>query len=139
MLSPSLFCLSINQLAEHIQRAGKHGVQMLSGLIELFILLFADDVTILATTPSGLQNQLNCLRDCCVKMDMEVNEAKTKVMVFRNGGHLGKHEKWYYAGKSMKCDQQLYIFGFYFYNKVKLQRRNFRLCSKRQEGSFPLM
>ena len=68
---------------------------------ELFILLFADDVTLLATTPSGLQNQLNCLRDCCVKMGMEVNEAKTKVMVFRKGGYLGKHEKWYYAGKSM--------------------------------------
>ena len=61
MLSPTLFSLFINQLAEHIQSAGKHGVQMLSGLIELFILLFADDVTLLATTPSRLQNQLNCL------------------------------------------------------------------------------
>ena len=141
VLSPTLFCLFINQLAEHIQSTGKHGVQMLSGLIELFILLFADDVTLLATTPSGLQNQLNCLRYCCVKMGMEVNEGKTKVMVFRKGGHLGKHEKWYYAGKytQYECFQQLYIFGFYFYNKVKLQKRNFRFCSKRQEGSFPLM
>ena len=58
-------------------------------------------VTLLATTSSGLQNQLNCLRDCCVKMGMELNEGKTKVMVFRKGGHLGKHEKWYYAGKSV--------------------------------------
>ena len=98
VLSPTLFCLFINQLAEHIQSAGKHGVQMLSGLLELFSFLFADDVTLLATTPSGLQNQLNCLRDCCVKMNMEVNEGKTKVMVFRKGRHLGKHEKWYYAG-----------------------------------------
>ena len=40
VLSPTLFCLFINQLAEHIQSTGKHGVQMLSGLIELFILLF---------------------------------------------------------------------------------------------------
>ena len=76
MLSPTLFCLSINQLAEHIQSTGKHGIQMLSGLIELFILLFEDDVTLLSTTPSGLQNQLNCLQDCCVKMGMEVNEGK---------------------------------------------------------------
>ena len=94
VLSSTLFCLFINQLAEHIQSAGKHGVQMLSGLIELFILLFADDVTLLTTTPSGLQNQLNCLRDRCVKMGMKVNEGKTNVMIFRNGGHLGKHEKW---------------------------------------------
>ena len=69
VLSPTFFFfffLFINQLAEHIQSTGKHGVQMLSGLIELFTLLFADDVILLATTPSGLQNQLNCLRDCCV-------------------------------------------------------------------------
>ena len=79
VLSPTLFFfLFINQLAEHIQSTGKHGVQMLSGFIELFILLFADDVTLLATTPSGLQNQLNCLRNCCVKMGMEVNEGKKK-------------------------------------------------------------
>ena len=50
---------------------------------------------------------------------MEVNEGKTKVVVFRKGGHLGKHEKWYYAGKSMNVEQ-LHIFWFYFYNKVKL-------------------
>ena len=109
VLSPTLFCLFINQLAEHIQSTGKHGVQMLSDLIELFILLFADDVTLMATTPSGLQNQLNCLRDCCVKMGMEVNEGKTKVMVFRKGEHLGKHEKWYYAGKSMKVPTVIHI------------------------------
>ena len=34
-------------------------------------------------------------------MGMELNEGKTKVMVFRKGGHLGKHEKWYYAAKSV--------------------------------------
>ena len=74
VLSATLFCLFIDLLEEHIQSTGKHGVQMLSGLIELFILLFADDVTLLATTPSGLQHQLNCLRDCCV-MGMEVTEG----------------------------------------------------------------
>ena len=34
-------------------------------------------------------------------MGMGVNQGKTKVMVFRKGGYLGKHEKCYYAGKSM--------------------------------------
>ena len=65
VLSPTLFRLFINQLAVHVRSSGKHGVQKLPGLVDLFI-LFADDVTLLATTPSGFQNQLNCLRDCCV-------------------------------------------------------------------------
>ena len=63
VLSPTLFCLFINQLAEYVQSSGKHEVQMLPGLMELFILLFAHDAILLATTPSELQNQLNCLRD----------------------------------------------------------------------------
>ena len=65
---------------------------------------------------------------------MEVNEGKTKVMVFRKGGHLGKHENWYYAGKSMNVVNSYTYLGFTF--TTKLQRRNFRFCSKRQEGSF---
>ena len=82
----------INQLAEQVRSSGKHGVQMLPGLMKLFVLLFADDVTLLAKTPSGLQNPLNSLRDCSVKMGMEANANITKVMVFRKGGHLDKHE-----------------------------------------------
>ena len=82
VLNPTLFCLFINHLAEYVRTSGKHAVQMLPGLMELFILLFADDVTLPATTPSGLQNQLNCLRDCCVTMSMEVNEDRAKVTFF---------------------------------------------------------
>ena len=54
VLSPTIFSLSINQLANYITETGKHGIQLLSGLVDLFILLFADDVALLATTPYGL-------------------------------------------------------------------------------------
>ena len=51
--SPTLL-LFINQLARHISDTGRHGVQLLPGLIKLFIVLFADHVTLLAAT-FGLQ------------------------------------------------------------------------------------
>ena len=54
------------------------------------------------TTPCGLQNQLDSLKVCCDRLKMEVNTDKTKVMVFRKGGHLSKHEKWYYDGAEME-------------------------------------
>ena len=94
ILSPTIFSLFINQLANYITETGRHGIQLLSGLVELFILLFADDVALLETTPYGLQNQLNTLKACHDKLHMEVNRDKTKVMVFRKGGYLSKHEKW---------------------------------------------
>ena len=40
---------------------------------------FADDVALLATTPYGLQNQLNSLKACCDRLHMEVNRIKQKL------------------------------------------------------------
>ena len=88
VLNPTIFSLFINQLASYITETGRHGIQLLSGLFELFINLFADDVVLLATAPYGLQNQLNSLKAYCDILHMEVNRDKTKVMVFRKGGYL---------------------------------------------------
>ena len=57
--SPVLFSLFINELALDIIENGKHGVTF--DVIELFILLFADDIVLLSTTVVGLQRQLNNL------------------------------------------------------------------------------
>ena len=46
-LSPTLVSLVINQLVNHINETGVHGVQLLLTAIELFILSFADDVALL--------------------------------------------------------------------------------------------
>ena len=51
-------------------------MQLLSGLIKLFILLFADDVALLATTPCGLQNQLDSLQVCYDRLKMEVTRIR---------------------------------------------------------------
>ena len=61
VLSPTLFSMFINQLADHMEVNGKDGVEMLPDIMELFILLFADDVALLSTRTNGLQNQLDVL------------------------------------------------------------------------------
>ena len=70
--------LFINQLANHVTEKGRHGIQLVPGVMELFILLFSDDVALLSTTPNGLQNQLDCLKTRSKEMKMEVNKDKTK-------------------------------------------------------------
>ena len=59
--SPVLFSLFINELALEIIGSGKHGVTLSPDFIELFILLFADDIILSSETVAGLQNQLNNL------------------------------------------------------------------------------
>ena len=134
VLSPTLFSLFINQLAMHISETGKHGVQLLPGLMELFILLFADDVTLIATSPFGLQNQLNCLKKCCDNLKMEVNKDKTKVMVFRKGGHLSKSEKWQFDGHNLEVVNEYCYLGFRFTTKLSLKQGTQHLVSKAKKA-----
>ena len=59
--SPILFSLFINELALDIIKGGKHGAILTSTLVEVFILLFVDDILLLSETAVGLQTQLNIL------------------------------------------------------------------------------
>ncbi|WP_419652614.1 RNA-directed DNA polymerase [Thiolapillus sp.] len=91
ILSPTLFSIFINEIANKIEEFGRHGVQLIPGLVELFILLFADDLALMASTPQGLQYQLDILTETCKQLGVEINTSKTKAMVFRNGGFLAKN------------------------------------------------
>ena len=51
----------INEIAVELSKVGQHGIQMQPGMLELFLLLFADDLALLSSTAIGLQNQLNQL------------------------------------------------------------------------------
>ena len=127
VLSPTIFSLVINQLANCITDTG---IQLLSGLVELITLLSVDDVALLATTLYGLQNQLNSLKACCDRLHMEVNRDKTKVMVFRKGGYLSKHEKWYYDGTEMEIVNKYHYLGFAFATTLSVKQCTDHLVAK---------
>ena len=94
MCSPVLFSLFINELAREIVQRGRHGIQLIPDLIQIFILLFADDVILMSDSVCGLQNQL------ANRLGLVVNLDKSNIVVFRNGGHFGWNEKWFY-GRSL--------------------------------------
>ena len=81
----------------------KHGVQLHPDIIELLIMLFADDVVLLSYTPVGLQHQLNLLVRNADALDLTVNLEKSNIIVFRNGGYLARCEKWYYKDCCKRC------------------------------------
>ena len=54
--------------------SGRHGVQFSPNDIDIFIMLFADDIILMSVTTAGLQNQLNVLHNCTQRLHM-----KTKV------------------------------------------------------------
>ena len=78
-----------------MSKTGKHGIQLIPDTIEIFLLLFADDVILLSNTIIGLQNQLDSLKREADRLYLTVNLEKTNIMVFRMGGHLAAREKWF--------------------------------------------
>jgi hypothetical protein len=138
VMSPTLFSMFINQLAVHINNSGVHGVQLLPTMLELFILLFADDVALLSTTPRGLQAQLNTLKKCCDDLKLTVNKDKTKIMVFRKGGFLGQREKWYFEGKQIEVVNSYCYLGFTFTTMLSLKLGTNPLAAKGRKAVYNL-
>lgn len=55
--------------------------------MELFLLFFADDSTLISTV-IGLQNQLRVSHQSAQKICLKANLDKTKIVVFRKGSNL---------------------------------------------------
>jgi hypothetical protein len=118
ILSGINFSLFINEVAHKVNCNGKHGVQILPGLQEFFMLLFADDICLISTTPAGLQNQINNLQTASGYLGLSVNLDKTKVMVFRKGGRLSKYEKWFFNGSKIEIVNKYTYLGFTLTTKL---------------------
>lgn len=80
-LSGILFIYYINDIAEHLLDSGEE--PMVVGELLISVLLYADDLCILAQTEKGLQRKVTCLADYCRKWKLEINVSKTKTVVFR--------------------------------------------------------
>ena len=98
MLSPRLFIIFINELELMLQQSKFRGISM-GNAIEIFLLMYVDDIVILGDTVLELQRKIGVLEKFCEKWGMEVNLTKTKVIVFRNGGVMSKSEKFFTEGK----------------------------------------
>jgi len=122
ILSPLLFSIFINEIASAIDENGIHGIQMLPGLVELFILLFADDIVLLSDTARGLQHQINILNNVCRSLCLNINKEKTKIIVFRKGGFLNKNEKWNLDGCGLEVVNEYNYLGFVFTTKMSLEK-----------------
>ena len=116
--SPILFTLYINELAEEIIKNGRHGIQLQPDVLELFIMLLADDMALLADTVVGLQVQLNNLYITSKQLELKVNNEKTNIVVFRKGGYLSSHERWSYGETEVKVVNAYKYLGLYFSTRL---------------------
>ena len=99
VLSPLLFSLFVEDLEMFILNRDSCGLTLEE--ITVILLLFADDMVILAETPEDLKKSLNTLYEYCNKWSLEVNTEKTKVMVFRKRKVYNDPHRWYYGNDEL--------------------------------------
>ena len=83
-LSAILFVLFINDLVEEVSVNTKQAAFSVQD-INLFMLLYADDIVLFSKLPSGLQKMLNNLHNYSQAWDLTVNTDKTQTMIFERG------------------------------------------------------
>ena len=89
-----MFSLFVEDLEMYLQSNNSNGL-VLHDLC-LVLLLFADDMVLIGETPEDLQMSLNNLSEYCNTWGLEVNTAKTKIVVFRKRGGTRLNERWIY-------------------------------------------
>ena len=92
VLSPILFAIFIDALAREIKDLG-FGVDV-DGGEKLALLLYADDIVLVAESERELQEMMCTVQKFCHEWRMELNRKKTKVVVFGTDGLAGTKIKW---------------------------------------------
>ncbi|UYV73970.1 hypothetical protein LAZ67_11001654 [Cordylochernes scorpioides] len=94
-LSPLLFILYMADLIELYNNSALTGFH-LPDFGVLHLLMYADDIAIIGESKINLQIKINLLKSYLDKNKLVLNENKSKIIVFRNGGRPARHENWFY-------------------------------------------
>ena len=113
-----------------IRNRGGYGIQLTPDMVELSILLFADDIVLIADTVFELQKKLDVLYEVATKLGLIVNIDKSKVLVFRKGGRSAGIEKWHVGGKKFEVVTKYNYLGFLFSTKLNTNVMLKQLSSK---------
>jgi hypothetical protein len=79
-----LFNIFINNIVEKLECSDMDPV--LVGDNSINCLLYADDLILLSSSPCGLQTCLDTLYEFCSCWKLEVNNSKSKVLIFNSNG-----------------------------------------------------
>ena len=117
-LSPTLFALYVNDLAENINALGC-GVDIDGE--QLSLLLYADDVIFIAPTEQSLQRMLDTLNEWCQKWRLLINQDKTKVIHFRPSGKDRCNFEFTCGNKNLEITNTYKYLGMWFLEHLDMK------------------
>ena len=116
ILSPILFSLYLNDLPFALPG----GLNFDNTSVK--ILLYADDIVLLADTPEVLQEMIDALYNYCNQWSLCVNLLKSKILIFRKSPRISQSLQWHFGSEIIE------IVNSYTYLGVNL---NFNMSFKK--------
>ena len=80
-MSPNLYGIYIHKLEDCLEKIGSFDPTLIGIVIN--ILLYSDDIVLMARRPRDLEKKLRILKKFCSNIGMIVNTDKTKVMIIK--------------------------------------------------------
>ncbi|XP_037959929.1 uncharacterized protein LOC119689217 [Teleopsis dalmanni] len=106
LIRPLLFALFIDDLNNYLSE----GILIIGTCIKL--LLYADDLVLMADSPLKMQTMINELYSYCMIWKLKVNISKSKIMIFkRNCRRLMKNEIWNLNGEALEVVKEYKYLG----------------------------
>ena len=115
---------------------GAEGVDII--MFKLFILLYADDLTIFAETAQGLQKGLDILKEYYTKWKLTVSIEKSKIMMFRKDGQLPRNLKFCYDGLELSIVESFSYLSVVFTPDGSFSLAQSTLSGQVQKADFRL-
>jgi len=137
-LSPKLFTLFIDGIIENMKAAGARTIRLEK--FEIDMLLFADDIVLLALSARDLQIKIDQLKSFFERNKLNVNLSKTKVLVFGRGHKMKSHVfKWGENEIELVSEYTYLGIPFYYNGTFKKARENFFQKAKQGQDQLLLL
>ena len=135
-LSPLLFSLYLNDLEEVLSNCTYPGIRINNK--NLCCLLYADDIVIFSYNAFSLQKLLDEFERYCVSNKLTVNKDKSKIIVFRKGGYIARHERFSFQGIKLEAVNSFNYLGLTYTPKGIWHAAQNNLSSSAKKAMFAL-
>ncbi|CAG5102816.1 Similar to RTase: Probable RNA-directed DNA polymerase from transposon BS (Drosophila melanogaster) [Cotesia congregata] len=112
ILSPLLFILFLHDIVTFFRDKGAKGFRI-NNLHDIILLLYADDLVIMADSTADLNKKLIILREYCSQNKLIVNIDKTRVLHFKRAGK-GDSTRLYYDKELIEWSNEYEYLGVPF-------------------------
>ena len=129
----------MSEVADSVRQNGRPRRHLLTGLEEILLLLFVDDVVLGSSTSAGLQNQISSLQKASDSLGLTVNLDKTKVMIFRKGGHIASGKIWFYNSSKLEIVNSCKYLGYSLITKLSTHSSREEYASQAKRTFLDLM